>query len=163
MTDAKQTNHDLTSLLYETVLCGPYVHQLWKRILSWLRNHNKAQWLLYVPLSLTHKNSTFCPHNVFMCLVWIWEQTATIAPYSINWLVFITETCVYCAVRTEYYLHGFAFVLNIHIYPSAWCYFQKVTRAKPGNFPKSSVLSEIGDQVIRVLVLFFDGVHPVVL
>jgi hypothetical protein len=49
------------------------------------------------------KNSTFCPHTVFMCFVWIWEQTAIISLYSINWLVFITETkCVYCAVRTEY-------------------------------------------------------------
>jgi hypothetical protein len=36
-----------------------------------------------------------------MCFVRIWEQTAIISLYSINWLVFITETeCVYCAVRT---------------------------------------------------------------
>ena len=36
-----------------------------------------------------------------MCFVWIWEQTAIISLYSINWLVCITETaCVYCAVRT---------------------------------------------------------------
>jgi hypothetical protein len=35
--------------------------------------------------------------------MWIWEQTAIISLYNINWLVFITETeCVYCAVRTEY-------------------------------------------------------------
>ena len=26
--------------------------------------------------SLTFSNSTFCPHSVFMCFVWIWEQTA---------------------------------------------------------------------------------------
>ena len=51
--------------------------------------------------SLTFNSSTFCPHSVFMCFVWIWEQTAIISLYSINWLVFITETeCVYCAVRT---------------------------------------------------------------
>ena len=51
---------------------------------------------------LTFTNSTFCPHSVFMCFVWIWEQTAIISLYSINWLVFITETeCVYCAVRSE--------------------------------------------------------------
>jgi hypothetical protein len=31
-----------------------------------------------------------------MCFVWISEQTAIISLYSINWLVFITETeCVY--------------------------------------------------------------------
>jgi hypothetical protein len=34
--------------------------------------------------------------------MWISEQTAIISLYSINWLVFITETeCVYRAVRTE--------------------------------------------------------------
>jgi hypothetical protein len=51
--------------------------------------------------SLTFSNSTFCPHGVFTCFVWIWEQTAIISLYSINWLGFLTETeCVYCAVRT---------------------------------------------------------------
>ena len=52
---------------------------------------------------VTFDNSTFCPHSVFMCFVWISEQTAIISLYNINWLVFITETqCVYCAVRTGY-------------------------------------------------------------
>ena len=52
--------------------------------------------------SLTFTNSTFCPHTVFMCFVWISEQTAIISLYNINWLVCITErNCVYCAVRTE--------------------------------------------------------------
>jgi len=47
-------------------------------------------------------DSTFCPHSVFMCFVWIWEKTAIISLYSINWLDFITETeCVYCEVRTD--------------------------------------------------------------
>ena len=48
-------------------------------------------------------NSTFCPHSVFVCFVWISEQTAIIPLYNINLLVFfITKTdCVYCAVRTE--------------------------------------------------------------
>jgi hypothetical protein len=63
----------------------------------------RAQWLLYVPPGLTFTNSTFCPHSVFMCFVWIAEQTAIISLYSINWLVCITETeCVYCAVRTVF-------------------------------------------------------------
>ena len=40
-------------------------------------------------------------HTVFMCFIYIWEQTATCAAYSINWLVFITEMkSVYSAVRT---------------------------------------------------------------
>ena len=51
--------------------------------------------------SLTFSNSPFCPHSVFMCFVWISEQTAIIPLYNINWLVFITQTqCVYFAVRT---------------------------------------------------------------
>jgi hypothetical protein len=42
------------------------------------------------------------PHSVFICFVWIWEQTALISTYGVKWLVFITETeCVYCAARTE--------------------------------------------------------------
>ena len=41
------------------------------------------------------------PTTVFMCFVFIWEQTATCATYSMNWLVFITEMkSVYSAVRT---------------------------------------------------------------
>jgi hypothetical protein len=40
-------------------------------------------------------------HTVFMCFVFIWEQTETCATYSIKWLVFITEMKnVYSAVRT---------------------------------------------------------------
>ena len=40
-------------------------------------------------------------HTVFICFVFISEQTATYATYSINWLVFKTEMkSVYCAVRT---------------------------------------------------------------
>jgi len=58
--------------------------------------------VLHVPPGLTCKVPTFCPHSVFMCFVWISEQTAIISVYSINWLVCVTETvCVYCAVRTE--------------------------------------------------------------
>ena len=30
-------------------------------------------------------------HTVFTFFVFIWEQTATCATYSINWLVFITD------------------------------------------------------------------------
>jgi len=32
------------------------------------------------------KNWTFCPHSVFMYFEWIWEQTAIIFLYSINFL-----------------------------------------------------------------------------
>jgi len=61
----------------------------------------EAQWLLYVPPGLTFTDSSFCPHSVFMCFVWIWEQTAIISLYNINWLVCIAETeSASCAVRT---------------------------------------------------------------
>ena len=51
--------------------------------------------------SLTFNNSTFSPHSVFMCFVWIWEQTAIISLYSIKGRFCITYTeSVYCAVRT---------------------------------------------------------------
>jgi hypothetical protein len=42
------------------------------------------KWLLYVPLCLTFNNYTFCQHSVFMCFVWISEQTAIISLYNIN-------------------------------------------------------------------------------
>jgi hypothetical protein len=41
-------------------------------------------------------------HIAFVCFVWISEQSATFALYSINTLVFITEMeSVYCAARTD--------------------------------------------------------------
>ena len=41
-----------------------------------------------------------------MCFVWIWEQTAIISVYNINWLVCITET--QCLLR------GTDWTFNIH-------------------------------------------------
>ena len=39
---------------------------------------------------------------VFMCFVWLSEQTATFALYIIKRMIFVTEVeSVYCAVRTE--------------------------------------------------------------
>jgi hypothetical protein len=39
--------------------------------------------------------------TLYLCFVFIWEQTATCATYIRNWLVFITELkSVYSAVRT---------------------------------------------------------------
>jgi len=40
--------------------------------------------ILYVPPGSTFINSTFCSQPVFMCFVWISEQTAIISLYSIN-------------------------------------------------------------------------------
>ena len=39
--------------------------------------------------------------TLYLCFIFIWEQTAACATYSINWLVFITEMkSVYSPVRT---------------------------------------------------------------
>jgi len=51
--------------------------------------------------AVQHSTIVRSAHTVFMCFVFIWEQTAICATYSINWLVFITEMkSVYSAVRT---------------------------------------------------------------
>ena len=76
-------------------------------------------------------HSTFCPHSVFMCFVWIWEQTAIISLYSIDWLVFITETeCVYCAVRFEtlYVTHVFISVQRVKT-NTAYCFVAMFERS----------------------------------
>ena len=66
--------------------------------------------------SLIFSNSTFCSHSVFMCFVWIWEQTAIISLYSINWLVCITETwSVYCTVRT-----GSLYIIQVMCFVWIW-------------------------------------------
>jgi hypothetical protein len=77
--------------------------------LTFLQKKNSKKLTLYIPVVvlcttrfITLQNSTFCPHSVFMCFVWIWQQTSIISLHSINWLVFITEKeCVYCAVQKD--------------------------------------------------------------
>jgi len=62
----------------------------------------RVLWLLYTPSGETSHNSTFCPHSVFVCSIWIPQQTAIISLCSFNGLVFITERdCVYCEVRNR--------------------------------------------------------------
>jgi len=66
----------------------------------WTGSLNKAVWAssLKVNIAATVRSV----HTVFMCFVFIWEQTATCATYSINWLVFMVEMkSVYSAVRTR--------------------------------------------------------------
>ena len=43
-----------------------------------------AHWLLDVPQGSTVNNPAFCLCIVYMCFVWISEQTAVISLYSIN-------------------------------------------------------------------------------
>ena len=59
-----------------------------------LRRSPDGEWVLISCLSIRgyiiyhhiqrFKSSTFCPHGVFMCFVWISERTAMISLYSIN-------------------------------------------------------------------------------
>ena len=66
-------------------------------------------------------NSSFCPHNVFMCFVWIWEQTAIISLYNINWLVFINEKV--CLLR------GTGWESELYIVTALWR--QAMPRLRP--------------------------------
>jgi hypothetical protein len=42
---------------------------------------------IYIPPDLKFNNSTFCPYSVFMSFVQIWEQTAIISLYNIEWFL----------------------------------------------------------------------------
>jgi hypothetical protein len=73
--------------------------------------------------SLTFNKSTFCPHSIFMCFVRIWEQTAIISLYNINWLVFITYMeCVYCSILPKYiYIYICGKSRSLTINGRTWC------------------------------------------
>ena len=75
--------------VYLCVLCGSENKQrlfLYTAWTHWFYNRD-GECLLRGTDWIFIYNSTFCPHSVFMCFVWIWEQTAIISLYSINWLV----------------------------------------------------------------------------
>ena len=59
----------------------------------------KSQWLVYTPLRLTLKNSTFSPQNAFRCTYYSQNKQST-SFYSINWLVYCNRDCVF---PTEYF------------------------------------------------------------
>jgi hypothetical protein len=66
-----------------------------------LFKHQGFMGLLKLHQQFTHSSTVRSAHTVFMCFVFIWEQTAICATYSIKWLVFITEMkSVYSAVQT---------------------------------------------------------------
>jgi len=63
--------------------------------------------------SLTFNNSTFCLHTAFMCFVLISEQTAIISLYSINWLVFVTETVCFLIIFKHFFIKNFFCLLTV--------------------------------------------------
>ena len=79
-------------------------------------------------------HSTFCPHSVFMYFVWIWEQTAIISLYGIDWLVFITET--ECLLRgTDWVFIWFGLVLVF----KAWAATHNAVLHKSSHSVRQSV------------------------
>ena len=98
--------------------------------------------------SLTFNNSTFHPHTVFMCFVWISEQTAIISLYSINWLVCITETQrVYCAVRNQFpYKFQFTFCPPKPV-PRFWRSVAGLSTLRPGLNPRPVHMTSVVDKV----------------
>jgi hypothetical protein len=48
-----------------------------------------AQCVPYVPAGSTFNSAKFCPYRVFVCFVWVWEQTTIVPFFGINWLVVI--------------------------------------------------------------------------
>ena len=91
----------------------------------------KAQWLhICTTWFNTLKFYILPTHSVFMCFVWISEQTAIISLYSINWLVFITET--ECLLRGT----DWVFVYNSTLCPSQCIYvFCMDLRTNSDYFP----------------------------
>jgi hypothetical protein len=74
--------------------------------------------LLHAPPGLTPRNCTFCPHSVYICVVvWIWEQTAIIFLYSINWLVFRHVRKI---SKGDYYLRRVCVSVSPFVCPSTW-------------------------------------------
>ena len=49
----------------------------------------KTEWLLYVPPSLTYKNTTYFPHKALMAFVWLWERQPVLS-YTVLmvWLLY---------------------------------------------------------------------------
>ena len=101
--------HELRSELRLTAAFSNIFCELWHICHSCVKKNKKChltfQSLLFTwcTTSLTFTTTVRSAHTVFICFVFIWEQTATCATYSINWLVFITDMkSVYCAVRTGY-------------------------------------------------------------
>ena len=65
----------------------------------------RALWLVNAPPGLILKNSTLCPQNARILFVLSSVQRLFPNPALINRFVYETE-CVYCAVRTEFFMYN---------------------------------------------------------
>ena len=93
----------------QTATCATYSINLlgfiteMKSVYSTVRTGSLNKAVCASSLKVNIATTVSSAHTVFMCFVFIWEQTATCATYSIKRLVFITEMkSVYSAVRTGY-------------------------------------------------------------
>ena len=82
--------------------------------------------------------------TIFMCFMWIWEQTAIISLYSINWLVFITET--ECLLRGT----DWVFIYNSTFCPHSVFMFCMDMRTKSNYFPTQHQLIGFCNRAERV-------------
>ena len=109
-----------------------------------------------------------------MCFVWIWEQTAIMSLYSINWLVFINETvCLLRGTNWMYKIHVSITVLSVppsqhhstnatYISSPVCCSYQKDKRAKPRNLPKATLFRKPGSVGQTTFNWWSDGYRPVI-
>ena len=97
----------VSNVMSSSLLCDIYCDTVEQLAISHMQNRYFS-WSINLPKPTGHvMHQQFniqqlypLPHTVFMCFVFIWEQTATCATYSINWLVFIIQMkSVYSAVR----------------------------------------------------------------
>jgi len=66
-----------------------------------------------------------------MCFVWIWEQTAIIFLYSIDWVVFVTEL-----KPSGYYMYHQFKIKQFYVLPTQCIYvFYVDLRTNSDNFP----------------------------
>jgi hypothetical protein len=69
-----------------------------------------AQWSFYVPPDWTSINSTFCPHSVFVCFVWIWGKKRLFLYTALTGRFVQPRRSVYCAVRT-----GSLYIIQVNL------------------------------------------------
>jgi hypothetical protein len=88
------TSHEVSSCIHFSLICI-LVLMCWCNYnwavsaccTFWFQHFKKC---VHTPQGINLKILRSAPHSVFMCFVWIWEQTAIISLYGINWVVLRT-------------------------------------------------------------------------
>ena len=91
---------ELSNLPHSVFMCFVWISEQTENISLYCIKPFKAYCSRDAP-PVPHSTTVRSAHTVFMCFVFIWENRATCATHSINWLVFIAEMkSVYSAVRS---------------------------------------------------------------